>query len=290
MGSLFSSHHAIEALFALEQRPEGLRLSEVSAVLAVLPSSAQKALNLLTGEGLVIADGHPRRRYAIAATEAEAVSLLLEFAGRRLPIERILAAVVRSSRAVEFAGLEPGRLLMVIRWDAEPRDEVRLNRALRRFSDRLAVERLDHETVRERLPDDPLLRVRAGRMTILAGSIDRTFPDPFAHGSPRAPLRRDLHPALRHPSRSALARVARRFGLREVRVFGSAIHEDFRADSDVDVMVRRQPGVRRTLEDEMALRRALEDLFERTVDVSDAEVLRPEVRQRAETDGVALYG
>jgi hypothetical protein len=87
-----------------------------------------------------------------------------------------------------------------------------------------------------------------------------------------------------------MTRIARRFKLSEVRVFGSAVHADFRPDSDIDVMVRRKPGVRRTLEDELSLRRDLEDLWGRDVDVVDAAVLRGPFRERAESEGVVLYG
>jgi Predicted nucleotidyltransferases len=122
------------------------------------------------------------------------------------------------------------------------------------------------------------------------GSVDRSFPDPFRHGSSDAPRLGHLHPAIDRPSRSALRRIARRFGLSEMRVFGSAIHADFRADSDIDVMVRRKPGVRRTLEDELSLRRDLEDLLGRDVDVVDASMLREAIREKARSEGVVLYG
>jgi Predicted nucleotidyltransferases len=75
-----------------------------------------------------------------------------------------------------------------------------------------------------------------------------------------------------------------------MRVFGSAVHVDFRPGSDIDVMVRRKPGVRRTLEDELSLRRDLEDLLGRDVDVVDASVLREAIREKAESEGVVLYG
>jgi predicted nucleotidyltransferase len=75
-----------------------------------------------------------------------------------------------------------------------------------------------------------------------------------------------------------------------MRVFGSAVHADFRPDSDIDVMVRRRRGVRRTLEDELALRRELEDLLGRDVDVVDASVVRDRIRSKAEAEGVVLYG
>lgn len=75
-----------------------------------------------------------------------------------------------------------------------------------------------------------------------------------------------------------------------MRIFGSAVHADFRPDSDIDVMVRRKRGVRRTLEDELSLRRDLEALLGRDVDVVDASVAREAIRQRAESEGVVLYG
>ena len=74
-----------------------------------------------------------------------------------------------------------------------------------------------------------------------------------------------------------------------MRVFGSAVHADFRPDSDIDVMVRRRHGVRRTLEDELALRRELEDLLGRDVDVVDASVVRAGIRNKAESGGRSVW-
>lgn len=55
-------------------------------------------------------------------------------------------------------------------------------------------------------------------------------------------------------------------------------------------MVRRKPGVRRTIEDELSLRRDLEDLLGRDVDVVDASVLREAIREKVMSEGVVLYG
>jgi hypothetical protein len=284
MTSVFSSQRAIEALAALEQREEGMRLSEVAAAIGVSDSAAQVALRLLVAEWLVVVDG---RRYRIADGDA---SLLLDIASRRPGDQSRIDVALRSSRAVEFAGREAGGLLVAIRWDAEPTDEVKLTRALARLPAGVAVERIGHDDLRDRLLDSPALRERAERSEIIVGSVPRSFPDPFKHGSPDAPTLGDLHPAVRRPSRAALKRLARRFGLREIRVFGSAVHADFAPDSDVDVMVRREPGRTRSLESEMALRSELESLFDRDVDVSDETVLRTEIRRKAVSEGVAIYG
>ena len=149
----------------------------------------------------------------------------------------------------------------------------------------LGVARVGHDEVRERLREAPALSERARRGQLIAGSVDRSFPNPFAHGSADAPPLGHLHPAIRRPSRSALARLARRFGLAEMRVFGSAVHSDFRPDSDIDMVVRRKPGVRRALEDDLSLRRALEDLLRRDVDVVDVGVLRESIRKKPKWKG-----
>jgi len=125
---------------------------------------------------------------------------------------------------------------------------------------------------------------------VIVGSVDRSFPDPSRQGAPDAPPLGRLHPAIGRPSRSAVTRIARRFGLSELRVFGSAVRADFGPDSDIDVMVLRKPRVRRTLEDELSLRRDLEALLGREVDVVNASVLRAAIREKAESEGVILYG
>src|SRR3970040_159092 len=69
MSAIFSSRRAVEALAALEQREDGLRLAEVAGALAVPLSSAQAALSLLVDERLVTVDAAPRRRYRLSATQ-----------------------------------------------------------------------------------------------------------------------------------------------------------------------------------------------------------------------------
>ena len=288
MASIFSSRRALEAMAALEQRGDGLRLTEIAEALSAPVSSTQVALGVLVDDGLVSSGTARPPVYRIPADRQADVAKLLDVASRGIGGERLMAAAVRANRAVEFAARDDAGLLLVIRWDAEPPDEVLLARMLGRAN--VEVARFGHDEVRDRLRDDPALRERAGRSQVLIGSVDRSFPDPLRHGASSAPSLGRLHPTLGRPSRRALTRIARRFGLAEMRVFGSAVHADFRPDSDIDVLVRRNQGVRRTLEDELSLRRALEDLLGREVDVVDASVLRDAIRQEAESDGVVLYG
>lgn len=199
----------------------------------------------------------------------------------------MIAAALRASNAVEFASKDAEGLLVVLRWDAEPADEVLLDRMLAR-SDQV-VTTLGHDDLRERLLDDRSLAERAQRGVVAVGSVDRTFPDPFKHGDPGAPLLGRLHPSVRQPSQHALRRIAREHGLAEIRVFGSAVHADFRPDSDIDVMVRHKRGQRWSLSDAFGIRRELEAIVGRDVDVHEAEALRDPVRQRAEEQGVVLY-
>jgi predicted nucleotidyltransferase len=287
MASIFSSQRALEALAALEQRDGGLRLTEIAEALSAPVSSTQVAVRVLTDDGLASIGPSRPPRYGIGGGREDAAKIL-DVATRRVDGERLLAAALRANLAVEFAAEDEAGLLLVIRWDAEPSDEVLLDRMLERMDLRIA--RFGHDEIRARLRDDRSLRERAGHSRVIVGSVDRSFPEPFRHGSPDAPPLGRLHPAIKRPSRSAMTRIARRFGLSEMRVFGSAVHADFRPDSDIDVMVRRKRGVRRTLEDELLLRHDLEALLDRDVDVVDASVLRQPIREKAESEGVVLYG
>jgi hypothetical protein len=65
--------------------------------------------------------------------------------------------------------------------------------------------------------------------------------------------------------RDALLEISRRFGARNVRVFGSVIRNEDTADSDVDFLVDMEQG--RSLLDLVGLQQELQKLLGRTVDV-----------------------
>lgn len=44
--------------------------------------------------------------------------------------------------------------------------------------------------------------------------------------------------------RTGLSELCRRYGIRKLSLFGSVLREDFRPDSDVDVLVEFRPGAR----------------------------------------------
>jgi predicted nucleotidyltransferase/DNA-binding XRE family transcriptional regulator len=86
--------------------------------------------------------------------------------------------------------------------------------------------------------------------------------------------------------RRELLEVARTYGARNVRVFGSLARGQAGPESDVDLLVDLEPG--RTLLDLVALRREASALLGVDVDVATPETLRDAVRLEAERDAVPV--
>src|SRR5437762_2873306 len=93
----------------------------------------------------------------------------------------------------------------------------------------------------------------------------------------------------RLPSRSALADFCQRHHIRRLSVFGSALRDDFRPDSDVDVLVEFQPG--RTPGWEIIdLEEELGTLFGgRRIDLVNPKYLSPRLRDRILSSAVVQY-
>jgi len=293
MNRLIASRHALEAVLALDQRPEGLRLTDVAAILGVGPSSAQRALELLVSDGLVSRAGTGGRLYRLEL-EHPAAEALVALAGRGLPVETAIDLVCLANPAVEFAGRDAEGYLLVTRRLADPAEEARLERALAAIdadrADARPIARHGHDEIRELLLSDRRPRDRAMRMTVVRGSVDRSLPDRSRRGSLAARRLGRLHPSLPTPSRRSLAAMARRHRLARVLVFGSAVREDLRPDSDVDVLIEPRPGTSLGLDDVVAIRERLEEVFGRDVDLLNARFVRPRILERAGSEGVVLHG
>jgi len=67
--------------------------------------------------------------------------------------------------------------------------------------------------------------------------------------------------------RSKLAEFCRKWRIVELALFGSVLRDDFRADSDVDVLVSFAPEARWTLLDLAGMQEDLEVIMERKVDL-----------------------
>lgn len=281
----------LRLLVALMQAPEGgLSLRELARSVGLANSTALEALRKLVAGGLVTVDrarGRPRYRPSGSERERLAGALALGL----LPRDETLGIAVRASPAVEFAALDRGGLIVVKSDRAHPGDTKRLSELLSSVAPGVPVVDAYHADVVRTLRDDRSLRDRALHAQVLKGGVDRSLPDRTRHGH-RHPGRRlgRPHPSLRVPSRRTLQRLARRYGLRSVGLFGSAVRSDFRPDSDVDVLVEYQPTARPSLFSMVELQRDLERLFDRDVDVTTETSLQPWVRSRATRELVPLHG
>jgi hypothetical protein len=92
--------------------------------------------------------------------------------------------------------------------------------------------------------------------------------------------------ALIEQHRQEILRIARSHGARRVRVFGSVVRGEDRADSDVDVLVDLEPG--RDLLDIVAIKQDLEALLGRRVDVVTERALSPYLRNEVLREAAAL--
>jgi len=86
--------------------------------------------------------------------------------------------------------------------------------------------------------------------------------------------------------RVEILRIAETHGASAVRVFGSAARGAAGPHSDVDLLVRMEPG--RSLLDHVALWQALEDLLGCRVDVVSENALHRLIRQQVLQEAVPL--
>ena len=72
----------------------------------------------------------------------------------------------------------------------------------------------------------------------------------------------------------------RKWKVRELSIFGSALHDDFSHESDVDVLVDLEPGHGLTLYDWLDMIDELRDIFGRDVDLVSKGGLKNPFRRR----------
>jgi predicted nucleotidyltransferase len=81
-----------------------------------------------------------------------------------------------------------------------------------------------------------------------------------------------------HPE---LVELCQRWKITELALFGSVLSDDFRPDSDVDVLVTFDPGANWNLFDLVELQAELKTVFGREVDLVEREGLHNPFRRRS---------
>lgn len=80
-------------------------------------------------------------------------------------------------------------------------------------------------------------------------------------------------------NKTAIARLCRKHRIRRLSLFGSVLREDFREDSDVDVLVEFEPGSTPGF-GFFAIQDELSELFGRRVDLNTPQFLSPYFRNK----------
>ncbi|HSU16675.1 nucleotidyltransferase family protein [Longimicrobium sp.] len=90
--------------------------------------------------------------------------------------------------------------------------------------------------------------------------------------------------------RERIEEFCRKWHVSELALFGSVLRDDFRPDSDVDVLVTFEPGVRATFRSWLAMEDELRQLYGRPVDlVEKSSVTNPFRRHHILRNHAILY-
>jgi predicted nucleotidyltransferase len=81
--------------------------------------------------------------------------------------------------------------------------------------------------------------------------------------------------------RERIAEFCRKWKITEFALFGSVLRNDFRPDSDIDVLVTFAPGFGITFDNRVEMLDELTAIFGRKVDLVEKEVLRNPFRRHA---------
>jgi uncharacterized protein len=80
--------------------------------------------------------------------------------------------------------------------------------------------------------------------------------------------------------RKKIGEFCRRWKVEEFSLFGSVLREDFRSDSDVDVLITFTPDAQVSLFDLVDMQNELEAIFKRNVDLVEKDALKNPFRKR----------
>jgi hypothetical protein len=97
-----------------------------------------------------------------------------------------------------------------------------------------------------------------------------------------------LNPHITIPD-DQIAAFCKRHHIRKLSLFGSVLREDFRDDSDVDVLVEFEPGTRVTLLDMGGMQVELTEMLGREVDLKTAGFLSKYFRQNVVNTAATVY-
>ena len=86
-----------------------------------------------------------------------------------------------------------------------------------------------------------------------------------------------------------LAGICRRYGVRELSLFGSTARDAMRPDSDIDLLVDFLPDAEPGLLDHAGLMLDLSELFGRKVDLVSKNGLKPLIRDSVIRESRRLY-
>ena len=89
--------------------------------------------------------------------------------------------------------------------------------------------------------------------------------------------------------REQIAAFCRENGIRRLSLFGSILRDDFRPDSDIDVLVEFQAGVRVGYLAIARMARELADILERDVDMRTPAELHPAFRDEVMEEALIEY-
>jgi predicted nucleotidyltransferase len=90
-------------------------------------------------------------------------------------------------------------------------------------------------------------------------------------------------------SKKKIADFCRRYHIRRLAIFGSFLREDFRPDSDVDVLVEFEPEAQVGFIALGRIQRELSALLQRSVDLVPREGLKPKIREAVLSSAEELY-
>lgn len=93
-----------------------------------------------------------------------------------------------------------------------------------------------------------------------------------------------------HIPMDALSELCQQYYVRELSLFGSVLRDDFRDESDIDMLVEFEPDAPIGLFEHLELQEAIEQLIGRRVDLISKRGLNLTIRDEVLASSHILYG